>query len=233
MQLSGTIPLALGRCVVVVLALVLSLRLLVSRGVLSRTASRKAMHILTGPLFVLCWPAFPAANPLSRYVAAAFPAALTAQFALVGAGVLRDDDTVRSMSRGGDRSELLGGPLLYGVSIVALTVVFWLDSPVAVVSIVMLCAGDGMAEVVGRAVRGPKVPWVPRTKKTVAGTVAFVVFGTAGCAAVLAAVGLSVPVARIAAIATASALAEALTSGCYDNVVVSIVATLAGIMLLP
>lgn len=54
------------------------------------------------------------------------------------------------MQRTGDRTELLRGPLLYGLVIAALTALFWRDSPAGALGIAVLCAGDGMADIVGR-----------------------------------------------------------------------------------
>lgn len=52
--------------------------------------------------------------------------------------------------RTGERRELLRGPLQYGLAIAALTAWFWRDSPVGVLGIAVLCAGDGMADIIGR-----------------------------------------------------------------------------------
>ena len=84
------------------------------RGWMSSHLSRKIIHIGTGPFFVACWLLFNEA-PISRYLAALVPLAITAQFALVGTGVIRDESAVRAMSRSGDRREILRGPLFYGI----------------------------------------------------------------------------------------------------------------------
>ena len=54
------------------------------------------------------------------------------------------------MQRTGDRRELLRGPLQYGLAIAALTAMFWRGSSVGVLAIAVLCAGDGMADIIGR-----------------------------------------------------------------------------------
>jgi hypothetical protein len=89
--------------------------------------------------FILCWLAFPQ-DAQARYWAAVVPGLITLRFALLGLvlarsaqhatrallstfprvvracwqGVLKDEKTVRSLSRTGDRTELLKGPLIYG-----------------------------------------------------------------------------------------------------------------------
>ena len=52
--------------------------------------------------------------------------------------------------RQGHRSELLLGPLQYGVVHVLATLVFWRDSAPGVLALSALCAGDGAAEMIGR-----------------------------------------------------------------------------------
>src|SRR3990172_9612441 len=128
------------------------------RGWISSHLSRKIIHIGTGPIFVLCWLLF--TNNLSaRYLAALVPLAITFQFALVGFGVIKDDAAVQAMSRTGDRGEILRGPLYYGIIFVVLTVVFWYDKPTGIVALMMLCGGDGLADILGRRYGKVKLPW--------------------------------------------------------------------------
>ena len=128
------------------------------RGWISSHLSRKIIHIGTGPIFVLCWLLF--TNNLSaRYLAALVPLAITFQFTLVGFGVIKDDAAVQAMSRTGDRGEILRGPLYYGIIFVVLTVVFWYDKPTGIVALMMLCGGDGLADILGRRYGKVKLPW--------------------------------------------------------------------------
>ncbi len=62
------------------------------------------------------------------------------------------------MQRSKRRQELLKGPLLYGVVIVASTLWFWRDAPAGVMGLAVLCMGDGLAEVVGRRFGVRKLP---------------------------------------------------------------------------
>lgn len=97
------------------------------RGLISPSLSRKIIHIGTGPIFVLCWLLFND-DPNGRWLAALIPLLITAQFVLVGTGVIRDQAAVDAMSRTGDRREILRGPLYYGIAFVLLTVIFWKNS---------------------------------------------------------------------------------------------------------
>src|SRR5574340_119801 len=104
---------------------------LAHRGIITSQISRKIIHIGTGPLFVLCWLLF-TDQPSSRYFAALVPLGITLQFFLVGVGVIKDEAAVAAMARHGDRREILRGPLFYGIVFVALTVLYWLDSPIGI-----------------------------------------------------------------------------------------------------
>ena len=149
---------------------VLFLRLMdfvAQRGWIESRLSRKFIHIGTGPIFVLCWLMFPDLL-ISRWLAALVPLLITVQFALVGTGIIQDEAAVKAMSRNGDRREILRGPLLYGIVFVLITLIYWKDSLVGIPALMMMCGGDGIADIVGRRVRSPRLPWSP--EKTLAGS---------------------------------------------------------------
>ncbi len=131
---------------------------LAHRGVIESKLSRKLIHIGTGPIFVLCWLMYPDL-PISRWLAALVPFVITTQFVLVGTGILKDDAAVKAMTRTGDRREILRGPLFYGIVFILMTLVYWKDSPIGIPALMMLCGGDGIADIVGRRVSSPKLPW--------------------------------------------------------------------------
>ena len=110
---------------------------------ISRPAARKTMHVGAGPLFLLCWPMFSDA-PTAKNWAMVGPLCLTLKAALAGSGLINDPKTVASMSRSGDRRELLRGPALYGAVFVAATLTCWRELS-GVLALVALCAGDGAA----------------------------------------------------------------------------------------
>lgn len=134
----------------------------VQRGWISSHLSRKIIHAGTGPLFVMCWILFDS-SPWSRYLAALVPFAITAQFLLVGMGVIKDEAAVKAMSRTGDRREILQGPLYYGIVFVVLTIIYWLDTPIGMVALMLMCGGDALADILGRRFGKVKLPW-NRTK---------------------------------------------------------------------
>lgn len=135
-----------------------SMDYIAQRGWLDSKLSRKLIHIGTGPLFVLCWFLFDDA-PSARWLAALVPFAITVQFALIGLGVMKDEASVQAMSRTGDPREILRGPLYYGIMFVVLTLVYWKDSPIGIIALMMMCGGDGVADIFGRRIASPKLPW--------------------------------------------------------------------------
>jgi phytol kinase len=151
-----------------------SMDFIAHRGWMDSKMSRKVIHIGTGPLFVLCWLMFNNA-PEARWLAALVPFSITVQFALIGLGVIKDEASVKAMSRTGDPKEILRGPLFYGIMFVALTLIFWKDSPVGIVALMMLCGGDGIADMIGRSVKSPKLSW--SEKKSIAGSIGVFVGG--------------------------------------------------------
>src|SRR5512132_1884066 len=137
------------------------------RGWIDSRTSRKLIHIGTGPIFVLCWLMYPDVW-ISRWLAALVPLLITVQFALVGFGILKDEAAVKAMSRSGDRREILRGPLFYGIMFVAITLIYWKVSLIGIPALMMMCGGDGIADIVGRRVSSAKLPWSP--EKSVGGS---------------------------------------------------------------
>lgn len=131
---------------------------LAHRGLISSYLSRKIIHIGTGPIFVICWLLFNDA-PIARYLAALVPLAFTLQFLLIGIGIIKDEASVQAMSRTGDRREILRGPLYYGIIFVVLTILYWVNSPIGMVALMLMCGGDGLADIFGRRFGSQKIPW--------------------------------------------------------------------------
>lgn len=209
---------------------------LAHRGWISSDLSRKIIHIGTGPLFVLCWPLFTDA-PVSRYLAALVPLAITIQFFLVGSGVIRDEAAVKALSRTGDRREILRGPLFYGIIFVLLTILYWRESPIGVTALMVMCGGDGMADVIGRRVASARLPW--NHNKSIAGSAAMFL-GSYGLAALI--LGVSVALGFIAGpwngylidllwIGVAVTLVESLPLRDVDNITITLTAAALGHLL--
>jgi len=128
------------------------------RGWIESRLSRKIIHIGPGPIFVLCWLLFKD-TPSARFLAALIPLLITTQFFLIGIGVIKDEPSVKAMSRSGNRREILYGPLFYGITFVLLTTIYWYDSPIGMIALMVLCGGDGLAEIIGSRFGKSKLPW--------------------------------------------------------------------------
>jgi uncharacterized protein (TIGR00297 family) len=127
------------------------------------------------------------------------------------------------------------GILLYPLAVLGLILAFRHDLAKAAACWGVLAAGDGTAALAGRAVASPRLPW--NRDKSLAGLLAFIVFGTLASALLMAFV-LKLPLEawsspRILAycvpLALVCALVESLPTTLDDNLTVP----LAGAVLLP
>ncbi|KAL9404738.1 hypothetical protein Peur_001710 [Populus x canadensis] len=162
--LSGTIALSLLR----------SFEETAKRHILDQKLNRKLMHISIGLVFMLCWPMFSSGHR-GALLAACIPGLNIIRMLLIGSGMWKDEATVKSMSRVGDRRELLKGPLYYALTITVACAIYWRTSPVAIAAICNLCAGDGIADIVGRRLGSQKIPY--NRNKSIAGSVAMALAG--------------------------------------------------------
>ena len=218
---------------IIALAFLRLIDYLAHTGIIESKLSRKIIHIGTGPVFVLCWLMYPDGQ-ISRWLAALVPLVITAQFALVGTGMIRDEAAVKAMSRTGDRREILRGPLFYGLMFVTITLLYWKDSLIGIPALMMMCGGDGIADIVGRRVTSPKLPWSP--EKSLAGSLSVFAGGwllTVLIFAVYVWMGVfSGPVTRfllpVTWIALGATLVESLPFKDIDNLSITLASALIG-----
>ncbi|KAF8115267.1 hypothetical protein N665_0029s0104 [Sinapis alba] len=155
-------------------ALVLSFESLTKRNVVSQRLSRKLVHILSGLLFVLSWPIFSASKE-SRYFAALVPLVNCVRLVVNGLSVSPNSTLIKSVTREGSPEELLKGPLFYVLALLVSAVFFWRDSPIGMISLAMMCGGDGIADIMGRKFGSQKIPY--NTSKSLAGSISMFIFG--------------------------------------------------------
>ncbi|OMO82820.1 Phosphatidate cytidylyltransferase [Corchorus capsularis] len=144
------------------------------RDLFDQKLNRKLVHISIGLVFMLCWPLF-SSGYRGAILAAITPGVNIIRMLLIGSGIWKDEATVKSMSRYGDYRELLKGPLYYATTITVACAVYWRTSPIAVAAICNLCAGDGIADIVGRRFGKQKLPY--NRDKSIAGSVAMATAG--------------------------------------------------------
>ncbi|XP_021864769.1 farnesol kinase, chloroplastic isoform X2 [Spinacia oleracea] len=136
--------------------------------------NRKLVHISIGLVFMLCWPLF-SSGYRGAFLACLVPGLNALRVLLIGLGIYKDEATVKSMSRFGDYRELLKGPFYYASAISFACLVFWRTSPIGIAAICNLCAGDGLADIVGRRLGKDKLPY--NKNKSYAGSIAMATAG--------------------------------------------------------
>jgi phytol kinase len=209
---------------------------LAARGWLEQKLSRKIIHIGTGPLFLLSWPFF-SAELGARYLAALVPLSITVQFVGIGLGLVQDPAAVQAMTRTGNPQDILKGPLYYGLVFVACTIGFWRSSPVGILALMMMCGGDGLADIVGRRWGVHKLPF--NADKSWAGSAAMFLGSflfAVGFLSLFNTLDLLQPqldwivaVGRVGAIAFLATLVEALPLRDIDNLTLTGVAVILGL----
>jgi dolichol kinase len=138
--------------------------------------ARKISHITSAPLFIVTWPFFSAAGG-ARVFAGLVTLTNMYRLYLAGTGDAAESTLAKTISRTGDKSEVLGGPFIYVCLFQFFIMVFWRHSFPGVVAMTTLAGGDGIADIIGRRYgrNGTKWPFGDGQKSLV-GTVAFAVF---------------------------------------------------------
>ncbi|KAL3373217.1 hypothetical protein AABB24_005289 [Solanum stoloniferum] len=136
--------------------------------------SRKLVHILSGLLFMASWPIF-SASRWARYFASVVPLTNCLRLVIHGLSLATDEGLIKSVTREGKPEELLRGPLYYVLVLILCAVLFWRESPVGVISLAMMCGGDGIADIVGRRFGSTKLPY--NKQKSWAGSLSMFVLG--------------------------------------------------------
>ena len=156
---------------------------LAASGKLESRDSRKLIHTLSAPLFMLLWPLFSAASG-ARYFAGITPLANTVRLAIASSGTSDEAELASAISRSGDAKEAIGGPFFYCLVLLFATTIFWHDSMVGIVAVSTMAAGDGLADLIGRRF-GKGNKWSFSKSKSIAGSLAFVL-GATTCSSLLA-----------------------------------------------
>jgi phytol kinase len=233
----GNVWLALVATFAIALSWLRIMDFIAHKGWISSPLSRKIIHMGTGPIFVACWLLFPD-EPISRYLAALVPLAITIQFALVGLGMIKDQAAVDAMSRTGDRKEILRGPLFYGIVFILLTIIYWRENPIGIIALMLLCGGDGLADIIGKQYGVIRIPWSPN--KSLAGSMAVFAGGllfAGGIVALYLAAGVFLGgfmdyLPAIGGIILVGAIVESLPFVDIDNLTVPLAAVVFGHLLL-
>ncbi|XP_052188125.1 probable phytol kinase 1, chloroplastic [Diospyros lotus] len=147
---------------------------LTRRNFIEQSLSRKLVHILSGLLFMVCWPIF-STSPEARYFASVVPLANCLRLLIYGLSLATSEGLIISVTREGKPEELLRGPLYYVLILILCVLVFWRESPIGVISLAMMCGGDGIADIIGRRFGSEKLPY--NKNKSWAGSISMFIFG--------------------------------------------------------
>ncbi|KAI3793503.1 hypothetical protein L1987_36122 [Smallanthus sonchifolius] len=131
---------------------------LTQRQIVEQKLSRKLVHILSGLLYMGCWPMFSTSTE-ARYFAALVPLLNCLRLLVHGLSLVNNEDLIKSVTREGKPEELLRGPLYYVLMLILCSIFFWRESPIGVVSLSMMCGGDGIADIMGRRFGIHKIPY--------------------------------------------------------------------------
>ncbi|KAL0303465.1 UNVERIFIED_CONTAM: putative phytol kinase, chloroplastic [Sesamum radiatum] len=111
----------------------------------------------------------------ARYFASVVPSLNCLRLVMNGLSLTTDEGLIKSVSREGKPEELLRGPLYYVLVLILCAIVFWRESPVGMISLAMMCGGDGIADIMGRRFGSVKIPYNPQ--KSWAGSISMFLFG--------------------------------------------------------
>lgn len=161
--------------IVYVFAVVGVMDFLVNKFSFPQDISRKVVHIAAGS-WLIFWLFFDDMD-WSKYLNIA-PAFIWLVLLLIkGLTADEDDEAVRTMTRTGDRKELLKGPLYFTI-VMCIMGTFFYKTSLALTAMGILGWGDGLAPVFGK--RFGKHKFNILSEKSIEGSLAFLIFGILG-----------------------------------------------------
>lgn len=170
-------------CAVLGLAFVKAITTLASKEILEPRDSRKIIHTLSAPLFMVFWPLFSDSGG-ARVFAGIVPLANAVRLFVAATGSEDEEELASAVSRSGDAKEALGGPFFYVLVLLASVLVFWRDGYAGIIASSTMAAGDGLADLIGRRF-GENNKWFFNKDKSIAGSVAFFI-GASSCSIAIA-----------------------------------------------
>jgi phytol kinase len=194
---------------------------------LPQDISRKIVHIAAGS-WLLFWPLFDQSH-WTKYLNITPALIWTILLLLKGFTAKPDDKAVKTMTRMGDRNELLHGPLYFTVVMDIMGTVFLFTSG-AIISMGFLSWGDGLAPVIGKYFGKHKYKIF--AYKTVEGSIAFFLFGIVGSVlfSIILLGNINPSLILITAIVTT--LVEASSPSNWDNILIPVSAMLVSYLYL-
>ena len=157
------------------LVFVKTITALASKDIIQPRDSRKIIHSLSAPLYMLFWPLF-SDEFGARLFAATVPLLQAIRLWLAATQKGGDDgsELAAAISRSGDTKEALGGPFIYVIVLFVAIMTCFKDNFAGMMALSAMAAGDGMADIFGRRF-GKNNKWFFNRDKSMAGTAAFIV----------------------------------------------------------
>jgi len=161
----------------VTLAVILVVFYLLSKKGMDVFYTRKGVHIAAG-CYIFFW--LMASDWFWARFIAAIPAALTAiVFLLIGLKIIPGDFMVKSMSRTGEPFDLIKGTMFYAIVMTLLCIFIWRNQPWALIIIMTIAWGDGIAPIAGRFFGKHKYKSIGGVEKTIEGSIGMFIFSVA------------------------------------------------------
>ena len=194
---------------------------LVTNHNLSRDISRKITHICAGSVIIFL-PLFQDGH-WSQYLNVSVYVLWALLFIQKGFFASDDDQAVKTMTRTGDKHELLRGTLYFVIAGIICGTVYYKQFP-GVLAMAILGWGDGLAPVIGMKLG--KIKYKAFCKKTVEGSLAFFIGSVlAGVFFVWLIIPAAFNVSTILIIALVATIVEGLSPKEVDNILIPLTVT--------
>ncbi len=177
--------------------------------------SRKVVHIAAGS-WLIFWPFFNA-NHWTKFLNIAPAALWTILLLIKGFTAKKDDEAVKTMTRTGDRRELLKGPLYFTIVMDVLGTVFFYSAS-AITAMGFLGWGDGTAPIIGK--RFGKHKYKILSEKSVEGSIGFFIFGFLGAVIFHLLLTGTVDFTMLFYSAVIATVIEAISPANWDNILI-------------
>lgn len=175
--------------------------------------SRKVVHVAAGS-WLIFWLVYDSSH-WTKYLNITAAFIWTILLLLKGFTAKPDDQAVKTMTRTGDRRELLRGPLYFTLVMNLLGTVFY-STPFALTAMGFLTWGDGLAPVVGT--RYGKLSYKVFSTKTIEGSVTFFIFGLTGAVLLNMLFGQTINLEFMLICAGVATTVEGISPKDFDNI---------------
>ncbi len=208
--------------IIYVFAVVGIMDVLVKKQNFPQDISRKVVHIAAGS-WLLFWLFFNDSH-WSKYLNIAPALIWTILLLVKGFTAKPNDEAVKTMTRTGDRKELLKGPLYFTIVMCLMGTIFY-KTPLALTTMGILGWGDGLAPVFGK--RFGKNKYFILSEKSIEGSLAFLVFGFLGALFFNFIFYESIDIGFILVAVIISTVVEAISPKDLDNFLIPLIISLA------